>query len=312
MLGDAGMDDTSGRRLEPLSPGRMAALLLAILVLAAVVVSASRPGDAGPAAPPSSAETGAAIIRAVVILFAIAELGVLGLVIYALWPAGTRRPVRARRGNAALAAATFLQSAGVLVLFWYYLHYRSKIPGPRTGLLAVFGLPPPLPSIPDGRGSAGAGQEWLTAAIVVAALAIAAGFVLRGARFGKRRTPLATLAGQLQEAVEEGLEELEAEPDPRRAVIAAYARMEQALARVGHPRARHEASLEYLERLLALLDARRSAARRLTELFQLAKFSDHLIDAGMQREAIDALVELRDELRARAAGAESDGHAVPA
>src|SRR5207302_6633141 len=105
---------------------------------------------------------------------------------------------------------------------------------------------------------------------------------------------------------------VEAEADPRRAVIAAYARMEQALARVGHPRARHEAALEYLDRLLTLLDARSSAARRLTELFQLAKFSDHPIDAGMQRDAIGALAELRDELRARAAAGDGDPRVVPA
>src|ERR1700682_5789746 len=108
------MDDKRGGRLEPLSPGRRAALLLAILVLAVVVVSASRPGEAGPAAPPSSAETGAAVIRAVVILFAIGEVGVLGLVVYALWPTGRRHRIRTRHGTVALAVASFLQSAGAL------------------------------------------------------------------------------------------------------------------------------------------------------------------------------------------------------
>jgi hypothetical protein len=306
------MDDERGGRLEPLSPGRRAALLLAILVLAVVVVSASRPGEAGPAAPPSSAETGAAVIRAVVILFAIGEVGVLGLVVYALWPTGRRHRIRTRHGTVALAVASFLQSAGALVLFWYYLHYRSTIPGPRTGLLALFGRPLVLPNIPEGRVSAGPGQELVTAVIVVAALAIAAGFALRGMSFRRHRSPLAKLAEQLREAFEEGLEELEAEPDPRRAVISAYARMERALARVGHPRARHEAALEYLDRLLALLEIRGPAAGRLTELFQLAKFSDHLIDAAMQREAIAALIELREELRARAAEAGRGIRPVPA
>lgn len=304
------MDDKPRGRLEPLSPGRLAGLLLAILALAIVVVSASRPGGAGPAAPPSSAETGAAVIRAAVILFAIGEAGVLGLIVWALWPSGKRRRIQTRRGTLALAIASFLQSAGALVLFWYYLHYRSRVRGSSAGLLANFGPAPALPSIPDGRGSAGAGQEWVTALIVVAVLAIAAGFVLRGVRFGRRRLPLAKLAEQLREALEEGLEELEGDTDPRRAVIAAYARMELALARVGLPRARHEAALEYLDRLLGLLDARGTAARRLTELFQLAKFSDHVIDAEMKREAIHALTEIRDDLRARAAEAEPRSGAV--
>ena len=306
------MDDKRRRRLEPLSAGRLAALLLAILALAAVVVSASRPGEAGPAAPPSSAETGAAVIRAAVILFAIGEAGVLGLIVWALWPAGSRRPIRTRRGTLVLAVASFLQSAGALVLFWYYLHFRATLRGANAGLFSSFGLPLALPSIPDGRTAGAAGQQWVTALIVVAGLAVAAGFVLRGVRFGKRASPLARLAEQLQEAVEEGLEELEADTDPRRAVIAAYGRMELALARVGMPRARHEAALEYLDRLLALLQARGPAATRLTELFQLAKFSDHVIDAAMQREAIRALLELREELRALGAEDEREPRAVPA
>jgi hypothetical protein len=78
------------------------------------------------------------------------------------------------------------------------------------------------------------------------------------------------------------------------------------------PRAGHETALEYLERLLGLLDARAPAAGRLTELFQLAKFSDHPIDGEMKREAIRCLAELRDHLRARAAGETTNSRAMPA
>jgi hypothetical protein len=305
------MDDKRRGRLEPLSPARLAALGIAIVILAAVVASASRPGDFGPAAPPTSAETGAAVIRAVVILFAIGEAIVLALIVWALWPTGQRRRIR-NRGGSALALASFLQTAGVLVLFFYYLHYRFQVGGPRAGIFPSFGPPPALPSVTDGRSSAGAGQGWVTAAIVLAVLAIALGIALRGGRFRRRASPLAKLAGQLHDAVEEGLEELEAESDPRQAVIAAYGRMERALARVGMPRAKHEASLEYLERLLSLLDAEGPAARRLTELFQVAKFSDHPIDGDMKRDAIRSLVELRDDLQARAAEEETESRAVQA
>jgi hypothetical protein len=287
-------------------------LLLAILTLAVIVVSASRPGDAGPAAPPSSAETGAALIRAAVILFAIGEAGVLGLIVWALWPAGKGRRLQTRKATLPLAIASFLQSAGVLILFWYYLHYRWTVRGGKAGPFALFGPQPALPGIPDGGVAAGAGQGWVSALIVAAVLAIAAGLVLHGVRFRKRASPLAKVAEQVREAVEEGLEELESDTDPRHAVIAAYARMEAALARVGLPRKRPETALEYLDRLLALLDARGPAARRLTELFQLAEFSDHVIDAEMQREAISALVELRDDLSARSAEGILDARVVPA
>jgi hypothetical protein len=36
----------------------------------------------------------------------------------------------------------------------------------------------------------------------------------------------------------------------------------------------------------------------LTALFERAKFSTHQIDPGMKNDAIDALVTVRDELRA--------------
>ena len=42
------------------------------------------------------------------------------------------------------------------------------------------------------------------------------------------------------------------------------------------------------------------AARRLTDLFEWAKFSQHEPAAHMRDEAIDALVAVRDELRAPA------------
>jgi hypothetical protein len=111
---------------------------------------------------------------------------------------------------------------------------------------------------------------------------------------------LARLASRLDQVLEEGLDELAAEPDPRRAVIGAYARMERSLAGVGLPRSGPEAALEYLARLLQRLGAHSAPAQQLTDLYQLAKFSRHPIDEEMKRQAIAALVELGDQLRERA------------
>ena len=73
--------------------------------------------------------------------------------------------------------------------------------------------------------------------------------------------------------------------------------MERALAASGLPRRPAEAPLEYLERALVDLDATAASARRLTDLFRIAKFSDHPVDAQAKEDAISALEAVRDELR---------------
>lgn len=126
-----------------------------------------------------------------------------------------------------------------------------------------------------------------------------AGYLVRR-RFG----PMKGLAGQsdaaaaLSAALDESVEDLRAERDPRRAVIAAYARMERALGTHGSPRFHSEAPLEYLVRVLRDLSVRSGAVLALTELFERAKFSRHTIDAEMKEEAIGALVAVRNDLEA--------------
>jgi hypothetical protein len=74
--------------------------------------------------------------------------------------------------------------------------------------------------------------------------------------------------------------------------------METALAAAGLPREPSEAPLEYVERALLALDASADAVRRLTDLFEWARFSQHEPEPSMRDEAVDALVAVRDELRA--------------
>jgi hypothetical protein len=106
-----------------------------------------------------------------------------------------------------------------------------------------------------------------------------------------------TMAESLAQAIESTLADLRAERDPRRAIIAAYARMERALAAFGVPRRRPETQQEYLARILGGLDVDTAAIRRLTDLFTQAKFSHHDVGVAMKEEAIDALEQVRDELR---------------
>jgi uncharacterized protein YneF (UPF0154 family) len=121
---------------------------------------------------------------------------------------------------------------------------------------------------------------------------------------GELRGPL--LADAIAEALDESLDDLRGEPDPRKAVIAAYARLERVLARHGLPRRRSEAPLEYLRRMLAVLAVTGEAARRLTTLFERARFSQHEVGVEMKEEAIEALETVRDDLRAARAAAERE------
>ncbi len=118
-------------------------------------------------------------------------------------------------------------------------------------------------------------------------------FAVRRKREELRNAPVALV---LSEVLAETLDDLRSEVDPRRAVIQAYARMERTLAARGLPRQESEAPGEYLARVLGAVQASAHSVRRLTLLFQRARFSTHEIDSGMKEDAIEALSGLRAEL----------------
>jgi len=141
---------------------------------------------------------------------------------------------------------------------------------------------------------------------VVAALALAALAVAALVIANRRANPSSAQAGLAEElalTLDLSLDDLRAETDPRRAVIAAYARLERVLAAHGEPRQDADTPEEHLARVLGHLDVDRRAVRRLVDLFVQAKFSQHEVDARMKDEAIGALEQVRDELRAVGAAA---------
>ena len=101
---------------------------------------------------------------------------------------------------------------------------------------------------------------------------------------------------ELLVAVDVSLKELEDDPDPRRAVINAYASMERVLSERGLPRRPSETPLEYLARWAGVLHVGRAAAEALAALYERARFSVHLIDEEMRQEARAALDALRRDL----------------
>ncbi len=108
--------------------------------------------------------------------------------------------------------------------------------------------------------------------------------------------PGRSAAPAVKAAVAQSLADLRADPDPRRAVVASYRRMEQTLAAAGLPRAAAEAPREYLTRALGSLELSPRPPNTLTILFERAKFSLLAVDLPLRDEAIGALLAMQHEL----------------
>jgi len=105
-----------------------------------------------------------------------------------------------------------------------------------------------------------------------------------------------SIARRVYSLLGDTLDDLRQEPDPRKAVIAAYARMELGLGALGIDRRRSETPFEYLAQVLQTVSVSGPAARRLTDLFERAKFSPASVALEMKVAAIDALSAIREEV----------------
>lgn len=193
------------------------------------------------------------------------------------------------------ALVVFLAIAAALTLLGTHLHLHP-LHTPRVSNPASAGKE--AAQHPQARVTRHSQVRWDEVGIVlgvVLALAVFAAATSRRLRPFTRRTHAPEV---LAAALDESLDDLRSDPDLRRAIIAAYARMETALAAAGLPRQPAEAPLEYVERALLALDTSAAAVRRLTDLFEWARFSQHEPEPSMRDEAVDALVAVRDELRA--------------
>ncbi len=247
------------------------------------------------------------------VAFALLALALLAGLVYALW--GSRR--RKRRDDEPewvdeqlpvpwwekplVLALALLPVAGLVTALVLLAGHGSKGTGPaHTGAPAATAphrAVHPGPSVPGPAGGPVVAHWWVWG--VLAGVVIATGVILvvrrRLSRARNGRAETAVPRG-LPAVIEESLEELEREGDPRRAVIRAYVGMEGALARHGLGRRPFEAPQEYLTRALGAFRVSRPAGERLTGLFQRARFSEHPIAAQMKQDAITSLVAVRDEL----------------
>lgn len=277
--------------------GRLGWALLApvaLLVLVGVVVAASSGHAVGRGSLDNDAATGAFAT----LLFALGAIWIAGLLVAS--PLITGITARAEVVQRRRWSEAFIVLLLVLALL-FMLSGAGRL-GDREGTggqtVQTIGQ-----AEPRGRGSGRPLEtppiDWVIVLVVfglaLAAFASVAGMMIRGNPRVKREV---AVRKALADILDDTLDDLRAEKDPRKAVIAAYARMERSLASFGLPRRPFEAPVEYLERVLEELRSGSPAARRLTHLFERAKFSHHTIDVRMKDEAIEAVVTLRDELRA--------------
>ncbi len=90
------------------------------------------------------------------------------------------------------------------------------------------------------------------------------------------------------------------DPDPRRAIIAAYAHLLERLAAAGHPRLPHEAPEEHLRRCLNALRIPADSLSTVTRQFLVARFSTHTLTELDRDQVRDALRTAGELLRVSA------------
>jgi uncharacterized protein DUF4129 len=271
---------------------RAAAAVAVVLGLLLVVgASARRPLNGGTAAPSLPTWPLLFVVGVGLVVSAALGIGVLGPVL---------RVRAGQSGRGALRAGPLTLSLSLLVPAAMIALYTTQ--GTNGERKAVG--PPASPAHNKLAGKPGGRGADHTTAVAALTAGIGAGVVgfagVAVVRARRRRAsevrPRAMVAAGARDAAAAAA----IPADPRAAVLAAYARMETALASVGLARRPSDAPRQYLARLEAGLGGGRAPAARLTELFERARFSPHPVGEDLRAEAIGALETLRMELEAPA------------
>ena len=278
---------------------RLAAVAVALLVLLALVAFASHSGF-------GSTQTSSQVTPGYV-SWAMSVFLILFILMIpvAAWAYSVQmREFRLQNKQRRSMQARIIRNFAILALILGFFAVRTF--AGDHGLLPA--IHPPWLGNANGRGPKGNAAnhynptfQWPVLWVFLVLLAVVAGFVWWQWRKRADAQPLEdgeqTIEQDVVASIGDAIDDLEAEPDARRAVIAAYARMEAVLARHGLRRDPSETAVEYLRRVLLGLTSRRDAVTKLTSLFERAKFSAHEVDASMKQDAIAALRSIREDLQ---------------
>jgi len=275
--------------------------LTALLALVALASRAHRPGGGSGG---GRGHVPALLLEYVAVMGLIAVL--VGGAVMA-WSAATVRQKKALAGPTSWRRTLTGLAAGLIVLLVAVVLTRhltqpsGQRPRGPTGLAAPWrAVNAQRAKLQRQAAPQRSDRGWLTA-LVLGSVLLGGTFAIAAAISHRRKhreeiDDEIALARALDEVLADTLDDLRAERDPRKAVIETYARMERAFAAYRVPRDPAETSLEYVSRVLDSLSISALAVRRLTLLFELAKFGTHAIDTRMKAEAIEAPATLRAEL----------------
>lgn len=211
------------------------------------------------------------------------------------------------RRDQAIALAASVVLAAVTVAIALTLLGRQR-PTPQHPAASTGVAPPSRPgssASPSGASTVhhGATPTLFAAAGIALVVLLAVGYLIYRHLETSRRTERTFAAAMDERRFDEVIERAGAALDtgatPRAAIIACYRSMEHDLAGLGVGRPAADTPAELMARAIGAGLAGPPAARRLTELFREARFSDHPISAAQQQLAADALAELRTTLAGR-------------
>jgi hypothetical protein len=289
-------------------PARAGVLVLLALLLAAVAVGSR--ATLGATGGPSTGADGVRLpVESVAVPSILAVLAGLGFLAAVVRPVRRRRrdpeqpdwvyepPPTAWTEKVALLLGLLLFVVAVTAAAWLAVRHLGPAPPARAPATGSPAAPAP-PSTNPGFRQASPGNpsppSWRWPLAGIALLTVAAGLMALWAirRPGSSTAANRQAANRLVESLDASTGELLAATAPRQAILAAYARMEHALVPRGVGRQRHETALEYLDRLLARQELEPAPLLRLTDLFELAKFSNHQVTEAMRVDALAALATI--------------------
>jgi hypothetical protein len=282
----------------------LAALTLALLAVVGLASSVSAWHATRAASAPTTALQGLAAAGGVVLVVAL-----LLLWVETPTPRRLKRKRRTRAGDELDELGASLWTAGktlavVLLAFATFCIAAlllSRASAPSQTLSGARPSAPVAPPPAEGRSSADSvNLGWLLLPIAVTFTILApAAALIRGRRLKRDEAAHAGEPGSFGRAVRASIAALESERDPRKAILRAYARMEQAFWDVEIVRARDETASEFLGRTMRRLPVSAGAAAALTERFEEVRYSTHQITETDRAQALASLHRVERELRER-------------